>query len=89
MTDLVVSYKHRRLRKWLEANGYTLVNHERLRSIKSAALRQYAERRQEWDCQSALYEAQDRIKELEAEIEAHKRVETALAERVLKAAERG
>ena len=73
------------LRRWLYKRGYVLCHADRYRKVNEAWHRNNLQDRHESDLRHQLYEANDRIRELEAEVEGHKRVEASLAERLTNA----
>ena len=71
------------LKRWLRRNGYVLCYADRYKEANQAWHDKRYEFRRGTEVMQRESELQDRIKELEAEIEAHKRVEAALAERAI------
>ncbi len=73
-----------RFRKRLEKRGYILVNKKRMAYLRGLAIQQEDMNREQSVWMTRAIEHEDQIKILEAEIEAHKRVEAVLAQRTMK-----
>ena len=78
-----VYYGHRILRWWLDRKGYYIVTKDRWVNNSHLAFRYEAADRSNMELRVEKRSLEDRVKELEAEVEAHRRVEAALAERLL------
>ena len=76
---------NRRLRRAIEREGYELVNRRWAAELRSRDWRNDAARRRESEWWNERQKLNDRIFELEAMIEGHKRVEAELAHRVVEA----
>ena len=78
-----VTYRMKWLRKRLRVRGYVLVHHSRWKYRAKDTEAVAIAHNQMQQASSQVYKLQDEIKILQAEVEAHKRIEAVLAERAM------
>lgn len=85
LTPVLWKRRDLRLRKRLEAQGFAIVNRKYARELSNWERQREALNQAQDQAWSRVWKLEDQIKELEAEIEAHKRVNAALARRMIEA----